>query len=284
MQHVVRHGTAVARPAHAHAIHVVLGGLSPGREYWYRFRAEGHLSRIGRTRTTPAIDAHPSALELVFASCAQFTHGYFTAYRKIAAEHPDLVLHLGDYIYEYGAGRVHRSRRTVRDSRRARRATLANYRRRYAQYKTDRDLQAAQAAAPWLVTFDDHEVEDGWAGVHGRGLETQQVFLRRRAAAFRAYYENMPLRRPPCRAVTDIRMYRRVHWGDLATLHLLDTRQFRDDQACGDGYQDRLRRREPARSDDHRRSAGELAARRLPSLDGTLGHAGPAGVLRPARR
>jgi alkaline phosphatase D len=235
MQHVVRHGTAVARPAYAHAIHVVLGGLSPGREYWYRFRAEGHLSRIGRTRTTPATDAHPSALELVFASCAQFTHGYFTAYRKIAAEHPDLVLHLGDYIYEYGADRNYPIT-TVRTHAGPDAHTLANYRQRYAQYKTDRDLQAAQAAAPWLVTFDDHEVEDGWAGVYGKPFETQQLFMRRRAAAFRAYYENMPLRRTSVPSGPDIRMYRRVHWGDLATLHLLDTRQFRDDQACGSGY------------------------------------------------
>ena len=110
--------------------------------------------------------------------------------------------------------------------------TLANYRQRYAQYKTDPDLQAAHAAAPWLVVFDDHEVENNWADEVPS--EPQPAFLDRRAAAFQAYYENMPLRRSSTPRGIDMQLYRRVRWGDLATFHMLDTRQYRDDQACGD--------------------------------------------------
>ena len=125
--------------------------------------------------------------------------------------------------------------------------TLANYRQRYAQYKTDPDLQAAHAAAPWLAVFDDHELADNWAD--DVPAEPQPAFLDRRAAALQAYYENMPLRRSATPQGIDMRLYRRVHWGGLATFHMLDTRQYRDDQACGDEIRtDCTERFDPART------------------------------------
>ncbi|WP_328344086.1 alkaline phosphatase D family protein [Micromonospora sp. NBC_00421] len=232
-RHVVQRGTETARPTSAHSVHVELTGLLPGREYFYRFRAEGHLSPTARTRTAPDPASLPTALALGFVSCSHYEQGYFTAYRRLAESAPELILHLGDYQYEYAREygpdrpRGHEGPET---------RTLANYRQRHAQYKTDPDLQAAHAVAPWAVVFDDHEVENNWAGAVPE--EPDPNFLARRAAAFQAYHENMPLRRASVPRGPDIALYRRLRWGRLATFHLLDTRQFRDDQACGDGYRD----------------------------------------------
>ena len=229
---VVRAGSAVARPENAHAVHVEVSGRVPGREYWYRFRQGTWRSPVGRGLTTPAPGAAVGALSMAFVSCSNFQGGYFTAYRHLADERPDLVLHLGDYQYEgpaNGAARSHLGGETV---------TLADYRRRHAQYKTDGDLQAAHAAAPWLAVWDDHELDNNYADeVADRAVE-QPGFLPRRADAYRAYYENMPLRRTSVPRGIDLQLYRRVSWGGLATFHMLDTRQYRDDQACGDGYRD----------------------------------------------
>ena len=231
---IVRRGTATARPQAAHSVHVELNGLAPGREYYYRFRAERHLSRVGRTRTAPARSSSGGVLDMSFVSCSQFEHGYFTAYRHLADEAPDLILHLGDYQYEYARDRYTVPGGNVRDHRGPETITLANYRQRHAQYKTDPDLQAAHAAAPWAVVFDDHEIENNWAArVPERPDAT---FLARRTAAFRAYYENMPLRRTSVPRGVTMQLYRRLHWGRLATFHLLDTRQFRSNQSCGDGF------------------------------------------------
>jgi alkaline phosphatase D len=231
---VVRRGTVTARPGCAHAVHIEVTGLRPGREYWYRFRAGGHLSPTGRALTAPAPGSTPSALTMAVASCSQFEHGWFTNYRHIAADHPDLVLHLGDYLYEYRANTYEAPEGNVRDHRGPETTTLATYRQRHAQYKSDLDLQAAHAAAPWLVVWDDHELDDNWADEDPE--RPSKHFLRRRAAAFQAYYENMPLRRSSVPPAIDTRLYRRMSWGGLATVHLLDTRQYRDDQACGDGF------------------------------------------------
>jgi alkaline phosphatase D len=231
---IVREGTATARPAHAHAVHVELTGLRPGREYWYRFRSRGYVSRTGRALTAPEPGSMPAALSMAFASCSQFEHGWFTNYRHIAAEHPDLVLHLGDYQYEYKAGVYVAPGGNVRDHRGPETTTLETYRQRHAQYKNDPDLQEAHAAAPWLVVWDDHEVDNNWADETPEHPE--DGFLARRAAAFRAYYENMPLRRSSVPQGIDMQLYRRLAWGQLVTFHMLDTRQYRDDQACGDGY------------------------------------------------
>src|SRR5690606_34645518 len=167
-------------------------GLEPGREYFYRFRTGRHLSPVGRTRTAPHPYVFGPDLRVAAASCAHYEQGLFTAYRAIAEDDPDLVLHLGDYIYEFG--REHRPDLAVRHHDGPETSTLADYRRRHAQYKTDPDLQAAHAAAPWLVVFDDHEVADNWAGSHHRD-DPPSAFLARRTAALRAYYENLPLRR-----------------------------------------------------------------------------------------
>ncbi|MEU5790918.1 alkaline phosphatase D family protein [Micromonospora purpureochromogenes] len=240
---VVRRGTATARPESAHSLHVELAGLLPGREYFYRFHAEGHTSPLGRTRTAPAPWTLPAALAMGFASCSHYEQGWFTAYRRLAETEPELILHLGDYQYEY-AREVGPNRPRGHEGPETR--TLANYRQRHAQYKSDADLQAAHAVAPWVVVFDDHEVENNWADEVPETPDPD--FPARRAAAFQAYYENMPLRRSSVPRGIDMQLYRRVRWGRLATFHLLDTRQYRDDQACGDGYRDCAAAADPARS------------------------------------
>ncbi|MCG5217492.1 alkaline phosphatase D family protein [Streptosporangium sp. KLBMP 9127] len=227
---VVRSGKETARWKQAHSVHVEPVGLDAGREYFYRFRADGHLSPAGRTRTAPT---GMSPLTFAVAACAHYEHGYYTAYRRLAQQEPDLVVHLGDYMYEYGPDGYVALGGGVRRHTEGKCATLADYRMRHAQYKSDHDLQQAHAAAPWLVAFDDHEVENNWAGTIS---STEAAgFARRRADAFRAYYENMPLRRSSIPGGSAIRVHRRVEWGTLARFHLLDTRQFRDDQPCADG-------------------------------------------------
>jgi phosphodiesterase/alkaline phosphatase D-like protein len=151
---IERRGTTTAVPESAHSVHVDLAGLRPGADYFYRFRSAGYLSPAGRTRTAPG-PGSLAPLTMCFASCAHFEQGWFTAYRRLAEEQPDLVVHLGDYQYEYAAGQTTSGR--VRDHVGQETVTLANYRQRYAQYKTDPDLQAAHAAAPWLAVFDDHD-------------------------------------------------------------------------------------------------------------------------------
>ncbi|SDN13321.1 alkaline phosphatase D family protein [Allokutzneria albata] len=230
---IVRRGAETAVPELGHSVHVELDGLRPGRRYFYRFRANGHLSPAGRTRTAPAARSLTSPLTMCFASCAQYEHGYFTAYRHLAEESPDLVLHLGDYQYEYAPNVYVAPGGNVRHHVGPETTTLANYRQRYAQYKTDLDLQAAHAAAPWVVVLDDHEVENNWANLVPE--HPDPGFAQRRKAAFQAYYENMPLRRSSLPTGPELRLYRRIGWGGLATFHMLDTRQYRDDQACGDG-------------------------------------------------
>ncbi|GAA1476154.1 alkaline phosphatase PhoD [Nocardioides aestuarii] len=227
---VVRAGSSRAVPAWGHSVHVEVTGLEPGREYFYRFRQGGWRSPAGRALTTPAYGAAVTSLAMAFVSCANWQAGWFTAYRHLADERPDVILHLGDYQYE-GPGnsfdRAHVGGETV---------TLADYRRRHAQYRTDPDLQAAHAAAPWLAVWDDHEVDNNYADEVSEKPAEQAGFPARRAAAYRAYYENMPLRRASVPSGPDLQLYRRVPWGSLATFHMLDTRQYRDDQACGDGY------------------------------------------------
>jgi alkaline phosphatase D len=230
---IVRAGTASARPGSAHAVHVEVEGLEPGREYFYRFRANGHLSPAGRTRTAPAPAVTGGSFTFAAVSCAQYEHGYYTAYRRMAEQHPDVVVHLGDYIYEYSSGIYTAAAGNVRSHAGGKLQTLADYRVRHAQYKMDTDLQLAHRTSPWLVVFDDHEVENNWAG-DNPGAQVPG-FDARKAAGFQAYYEHMPLRRSAVARGTHIKINRRVSWGSLATFHLLDTRQFRDDQPCDDG-------------------------------------------------
>ncbi|MCF0092419.1 alkaline phosphatase [Micromonospora sp. MH99] len=231
---LVASGSVVARYADAHSVHVVAGGLAADSDYHYRFRAQGQISPVGRTRTAPAPGTFGRDLVMAFASCAHYEAGYYTAYRRMAEENPGLILHLGDYIYEGGVNTA-----AVRQHVGAEIVSLADYRRRYALYKSDPDLQAAHAAAPWLVVPDDHEVENNYANMvraDSSPTLTEAQWTARRTAAYRAYYENMPLRPASAPSGNSIPLYRRVRWGQLATFHMLDTRQFRDDQACGDGW------------------------------------------------
>lgn len=238
-------GTAIARPELAHAVHVEVGGLAPGRPYHYRFRVGAEASRAGRARTAPAAGAMPARLRFATAGCQHYEHGFFTAWAHIAQEADlDFVFHYGDYIYEY-RGRVPgqpgwgtRVRQHVGEET----VSLADYRLRYAQYRTDLDLQAAHAAHAFLPSYDDHEVDNNWAGPHseedGRGrfpiAVPPEVFALRKAAAFQAWYEHMPVRRAAIPRGPDITAYRRLDFGALARVNVLDTRQFRDDQPCGD--------------------------------------------------
>ncbi len=244
---VERRGTVATGPEVGHSVHVELTGLPPGREFFYRFRADGELSPGGRTRTAPPA-AELSPLTICFTSCAQYEHGYFSAYARLAQERPDLVLHLGDYIYEEAAGAYALDQGLVRRHPDTEAVSLADYRQRHAIYHADADLQAAHAAAPWLVVFDDHEVEDDWAGYHRDQPENPPgPLLPRRAAGLQAYWENMPLRHAQRPRGPDMQLYRRLDWGRTATFHMLDTRQYRDPQPCGDAP-DCAQRTDPART------------------------------------
>ena len=238
---VAAKGSARARPENAHSVHVEVEGLRPGREYFYRFKTGRELSPIGRTKTAPAAEQDPRRFAFAFASCQMFEHGYFTAYKHMAQEDLDLVVHLGDYIYEYAPGVYVGRTGNVRTHLGREIESLDDYRLRHAQYKTDPDLQAAHGAFAWIVTFDDHEVDNNWAADvpenTGGPNATRESFMARRTAAFQAYYEHMPLRRGARPIGPDMLAYRRLTFGRMAEFSALDTRQYRSDQACGDGSQ-----------------------------------------------
>jgi alkaline phosphatase D len=224
---IVAKGAASASPQLAHSVHVDVTGLAPDRWYWYRFMLGDAVSPIGRTRTAPAANVMPAHLKLAVASCQHWEFGTYAAHRHIAAAAPDLVAFLGDYIYEWGPYQLQHPKAAVRT---AESFTLADYRARHAQYKTDRDLQAAHQAAPWIVTWDDHEVANDYANDRDERLNPQ--FLRRRAAAYQAFYEHMPLRLPVPRDFAHMRIHQRYDWGRLARFHMLDDRQYRAWEAC----------------------------------------------------
>ena len=231
MSNVVRRGRTTATPDLGHSVHVEVGRLRPDQWYWYQFRAGSEESQVGRTRTAPDLQAPNDRLDFAFASCQHFETGFFTSLRHLSEEDIDLVIHLGDYIYENAGidGRVRKHAGLEIES-------LDDYRNRYAQYKTDTDLQAAHAAFPWLVSWDDHEIDNNWAGAHSLDDPAEALaFLDRRANAAQAYYEHMPLRRASIPMGPDIRLYRSASFGTLATFFVLDTRQYRTGQPCGDG-------------------------------------------------
>ncbi len=225
---IAARGSATATPALGHSVHVDVKGLAPARWYWYRFMLGDAVSPVGRTRTAPAPDAMPAQLLLAVASCQHWEFGSYAAHRHIAAAAPDLVAFLGDYIYEWGPYRLAHPLSSQRSNESF---TLADYRARYAQYKNDPDLQAAHLAAPWIVTWDDHEVANDYA--RDRDERLDPAFAARRAAAYQAFYEHMPLRGGPVRNFGELRMYQRYDWGRLARFHVLDDRQYRDKHACG---------------------------------------------------
>jgi alkaline phosphatase D len=226
MRRVVRQGRVLARPEFAHAVHVEVRGLEPDRPYWYRFEAGGAQSPGGRARTVPLAGTPMARLRFAFTSCQHYEQGFFGAYRHMIADQPDLIVHLGDYIYETSWGNPVR-RHAGPEPR-----TLDEYRLRHALYKTDPDLQAAHAACPWLATWDDHEVDNDYAADRSQDFDDPAAFARRRRAAYQAYYEHMPLRRSAMPTADGMRVYQRYIFGDLAELDLLDIRQYRSDQAC----------------------------------------------------
>ena len=226
-QRIAASGDAWAEPAWGHSVHAEPTGLEPGREYWYRFHAAGATSSIGRTRTAPALDATPTSLRFAFMSCQHYEQGHYAAYRQVAADAPDLVLHLGDYIYESSWGT-----NPVRRHAGPEPVTLSDYRARYAQYKTDPLLQAAHAASPWAVVWDDHEVENDYANDRSENLDDPAWFLQRRAAAYQAWYEHMPARRSMVPFGPALQLFGRLTFGSLAQFNLLDGRQYRTPQPC----------------------------------------------------
>ena len=231
MQRIVQSGTAAAKPELAHSVHVEVSGLRADRWYFYRFHAGEATSRVGRARTVPVADALPARLRFAVASCQHYETGHFTAYKHMLADDLDLIVHLGDYIYE-GAATAGRTRMHVGGEL----ESLVDYRNRYAQYRTDEHLQNAHARFPWLVTWDDHEFDNNCAGDTSEQKDvTTEHFLTRRAAAYQAYYEHMPLRAAQLPDGPHLKLYRSSAFGRLAAFQVLDTRQYRSDQPCGDG-------------------------------------------------
>ena len=234
LQRIVQRGSVTANVAWTHSVHVEVSGLRPERWYWYRFKAGGEISATGRTRTAPAAATLPSRLRFAFASCQRYENGYYTAYEHLAREDVELVLHLGDYIYEGETRRGDIPSRTfaTHDA-----ATLNDYRLRYARYKSDPALQAAHAAAPWIVTWDDHEVSNDYAGDRDEHPDRfpREAFRRRRAGGYQAFYEHQPLRASAVPRGPDALLYRRADFGRLLSFHVLDTRQYRTPQPVGGG-------------------------------------------------
>jgi alkaline phosphatase D len=240
-QNIVRNGAAIARPELGHSVHVEVAGLEPARPYWYRFIAGKERSLHGRAKTTPLAGSELERVRFGVAGCQHYEQGYFTGFRKLAAE-PDLdfVFHYGDYIYEYRGERLANGGtgpiETIRQHDEGEVYSLDDYRRRYAQYKMDADLQAAHAAAAWFTTWDDHEIDNNWVGDLDQDGTPPEIFRLRRQAAAQAYYENMPLRARSFPVGPALQLYRRASYGRLLDLNLLDTRQYRTDQPCGDEW------------------------------------------------
>ncbi|MFZ1988777.1 MAG: alkaline phosphatase D family protein, partial [Alphaproteobacteria bacterium] len=229
MRKIVHKGVAQADPNFGYSVHAEITGLNPARPYWYRFHHGDATSRIGRAMTLPAPGAPIERLKLAFVSCSNYEHGYFSAYRHLAEEHPDGVLFLGDYIYENvdpkEKVRAHSDNEEV--------TTLAGYRNRYSQYQLDPDLQELRATATSFVTWDDHEVQNDYADQWSQTFDDPKLFLKRRAAAYQAFYENMPVK--PSLSTPNgpaMHLYDRFAFGDLVEVSMIDGRQYRSRAAC----------------------------------------------------
>jgi alkaline phosphatase D len=227
---VAARGVVRATAELAHSVHAEAKGLRPGRVYWYRLRAGSAVSPVGRTRTAPAAGSSNGRFRFAFASCQQYEQGYYAAYRDMAGRDLDLVVHLGDYIYEKSWGARH-----VRQHGVGIPTTLPEFRNRYALYKSDADLQAAHAAFPWLSIWDDHEVSDDYANDRSYTTYDPKQFLKIRAAAYQAYYEHLPLP-PSARPIgPDATIYAHYRFGEMLDMLLLDDRQYRSAPACVQG-------------------------------------------------
>ena len=232
---IVKRGRATAAPELGFSIHVDVDGLAPDRWYFYRFTSMDASSPVGRLRTAP-VAGGTSPLRFVFNSCQHYEQGLYTALQHQSREEIDLVAHLGDYIYEYGPTpgrlRLHNSTEI---------RTLDQYRARYALYKSDPMLQQAHARCPWMVTWDDHEVDNNYAGLLGENnMESEEQMRARRAAGYQAWWEHQPVRVPRVRSWSDLNIVRSFDWGAIAHFSLLDSRQYRSDQACNDQFNIRL--------------------------------------------
>jgi len=232
MRRVVRKGAVFAWPELAHSVHVEVGGLQPSRWYWYQFRIGNDESPLGRTRTAPPAFARPGTARFAFASCQNYAQGFYPAYRRMAEENLDFAVHLGDYIYENPAGAEVRLHLPANET-----YTLNDYRIRHAQYKTDAALQAAHAACPWIVTWDDHDTDNNYAGLLPEIPSEEPDFPARRAHAYQAYYEHMPLRLRQMPRGPYLSLFRRLNFGTLAEINVLDTRQYRSarEASCAPG-------------------------------------------------
>ena len=231
---IVQKGSTAAVAELGHSVHVELSNLQPDRWYFYRFRTGQFTSRTGRTRTFPAPGTRADKMRLAYASCQRWEHGYYAAWRHMQDEQLDAVFFVGDYIYEYS-----KNKKDIRSHDLRKPETLSDYRDRYALYTSDLNLQGMRANCPWLLTWDDHEVINDYAGLTAPGLPDN--FAAQRAAAYQAYYENMPLRASVLtRALqgmkdgAEMRLYDRNAFGNLADIHILDTRQYRTIQACSE--------------------------------------------------
>jgi alkaline phosphatase D len=227
MTRVVKSGRTTASPEWGHTVHVEASGLQPHTWYWYQFSVGSELSPIGRTRTFPRAKSDVDRLRFAIASCQHFEAGLYTAYQHMAEEDLDLVMHLGDYIYE-SPGRDNFVRKHVGGEL----MTVDDYRNRYAQYRSDPALQAVHALFPFLIVWDDHEVDNDYAGLYQEAGDPVEAFALRRAAAYKAYYEHMPLRRSSLPRGALLQLYRPFTYGKLASISMLDTRQYRTDQPC----------------------------------------------------
>ncbi|MEU6640735.1 alkaline phosphatase D family protein [Streptomyces rochei] len=263
---VLFRGTAEAHAEYNHSVHVDVQGLTPGTVYYYRFRAGAWISPAGRTRTAPPATSATSSLKLGAVACQAYMDGYYTVLRHVAEDDVDVVFHLGDYLYEYAVNAAGGERRytdrVLPDVFNRETMTLADYRLRYSLYKSDEDLKAAHAAHPFVVAWDDHETENNYADDIPENAIPPAEFLLRRAAAYRAYWENQPLRAAQLPQGPDAQLYRRLHWGTLAQFDILDTRQYRSDQA----YDDRPHAPGPESDDPARTITG--AAQEQWLLDG----------------
>jgi alkaline phosphatase D len=224
---ILAKGTAYATPEWAHSVHVDVVNLPADRWYYYRFICGDAISPVGRSRSAPTLDAAPNKLRIALASCAHYEQGYFANYRAMAADNPDLMIHVGDYIYESSWGS-----NLVRSFNAPEPMTLDDYRARHALYRTDPDLQLAHASCPWLLTWDDHEVDNDYAGNVSQDDDTKDAFAARRMAAYQAYFEHMPMPHSMIPMGRTMRIHQRVQYGNLADFFILDERQYRSPLPC----------------------------------------------------
>ncbi len=220
----------VTNEARGHSVHVHVQQLQPSTKYWYRFSQGDATSTVGRTRTAPAINADVRELRIALASCQHYEQGQFIAHEEIAKQQLDFVLFMGDYIYESSNPQYALRKHSGEEPK-----TLQGYRERYEQYKRDPALQAAHAAHPWVLMWDDHEVVNDYANDQDRHYTDPKQLLLRRAAAYQAYFEHQPLLLgPDASNPANMRLYDQLSWGKLADVWTLDCRQYRSPQPCRD--------------------------------------------------